>query len=228
MRYRDEQLIEMLAAEYAIGTLHGAARRRFEALRSQRDDIDRETLYWEQALAELALDLPPETPSARNWSAIRDRVRALQRKTAPRRPVTAFWRATAVAAMLALVFVVTYLPREPQPVTPDQPAQVAVIQDKGNAALWRVRVTDTVEVRHIGAGALDADKDYELWLLTESGPQSIGLLPQAGDARLDVSPEMRRQLQRGGSIAVSIEPAGGSPQPTPTGPVIAVAPLVSG
>ena len=229
MKYRDEQLIESLAAEYALGTLHGPARRRFETLRSQREDIDRETLYWEQVLAEMALGLEPVEPGDHNWKAIRQRVQALRDGGAAsrRRPV-AYWQATAVAAMLALVFVITYLPREPQPVVPGQPSQVAVIQDEGNAALWRVRVTDSVEVRHIGAAALEAGRDYELWLLTESGPQSLGLLPESGSATLQVSPEMRRQLQQGGSIAVSVEPAGGSPLPTPTGPVIAVAPLVAG
>lgn len=227
MKYRNGILIETLAAEYALGTLHGAARRRFEALRSQRDDIDREALYWEQALAELALRLPPEAPAERNWTAIRDRVQALRGETPQRKPAT-FWRATAMAAMLALVFVIAYLPREPEPIVPAQPSQVAVIQDESNAALWRVRVADAVEVRHIGADTLDADKDYELWLLTENGPQSLGLLPQSGNARLEISAGMRRQLQRGGSVAVSIEPAGGSPQPAPTGPVIAVAPLVAG
>ena len=63
MRYDRPELIDRLAAEYALGTLHGAARRRFEKLlvtnRALRDALS----AWQDRLAPLDDGLDPVTPA---------------------------------------------------------------------------------------------------------------------------------------------------------------------
>ena len=63
MRYDRPELIDRLAAEYALGTLHGGARRRFEKLlvtnRALRDAVSE----WQDRLAPLSDGLEPVAPS---------------------------------------------------------------------------------------------------------------------------------------------------------------------
>ena len=63
MRYDRPELIDRLAAEYALGTLHGGARRRFEKLlvtnRALRDAVS----AWQDRLAPLGDGLEPVTPA---------------------------------------------------------------------------------------------------------------------------------------------------------------------
>lgn len=225
MNYRDPELIESLAAEYALGSLRGAARRRFEALRREREDIDRETAWWEEALAGWAMLLSPVTPPRRVWARVAARID--NQETGHRPARIAPW--LAVAASIVLVGVLTVFTLRPAgPPTEPAAERLAVIQNEDNAALWRVRlVGEQLQVRHIAADDPGADRDYELWLLTDQGPISLGLLPESGDRTLDLPADLRQRVRGGGSIAVSVEPEGGSPEPAPTGPVIAVAPLVT-
>ncbi len=61
---------------------------------------------------------------------------------------------------------------------------------------------------------LSADKTYQAWKITRRGaPESIGLLQDHG------AQAFRTDLSGATAIAISVEPAGGSPQPTTT-PVV--------
>jgi anti-sigma-K factor RskA len=67
-------------------------------------------------------------------------------------------------------------------------------------------------------------KTYELWALPRDGkpPVSLGLLPRQGESARPLSEHQSAALMAAGKLAVSIEPPGGSPTGTPTGPVIMV------
>lgn len=223
MNYRDPQLIEALAAEYALGTLQGAARGRFEQLRSEREDIDRETSYWEDVMSQLALRIAPIAPPEKVWQRLHAGVRQLSHRNDTGMKPSWFAAAAAVLLGVAGVFIAQRLD--------DAPAlmqHVAILQDAEHNALWHLKVGESIDVRHIGAEILTEDKDYELWLLTDGDAISLGLLPESGSAQLELSPALQRQLDGGGTIAVTIEPAGGAPPSGATGPVISVAPLVAG
>ena len=56
---------------------------------------------------------------------------------------------------------------------------------------------------------------------------SLGLIPGAGEATLPLLAAQIDVLVRTSTLAVSVEPAGGSPTGAPTGPVIYTAPLVA-
>lgn len=69
-------------------------------------------------------------------------------------------------------------------------------------------------------------QDHELWLLTDSGPVSLGVLPNIERVTRAI-PETLRENGRlkGDKLAISIEPLGGPSTGSPTGPVIAVTSL---
>jgi anti-sigma-K factor RskA len=76
MRYSSPQLVERLAAEYALGTLHGGARRRFERLLMDRADIRLAVSIWQTRLAPLASSIKPVQPPPTQWQAISERTLA--------------------------------------------------------------------------------------------------------------------------------------------------------
>ncbi len=75
MKYTDSRLLEHLASAYVLGTLTGAARRRFERLQCDRVDVRGLVIQWESRLGQLAISLPPQQRSARLWAAIETRTR---------------------------------------------------------------------------------------------------------------------------------------------------------
>ena len=104
-------------------------------------------------------------------------------------------------------------------------------KDMGPMGTYRVQLLgDNQEVAiHVNsAHALDAGKAHELWVLPAKGdPVSLGLLPTSGEARRPLTAAQRAALAGAKQLAVSLEPAGGSPTGLPTGPVLHVAPLTS-
>jgi anti-sigma-K factor RskA len=65
-------------------------------------------------------------------------------------------------------------------------------------------------------------QSYELWLIPAEGgaPLSLAVLGSL-DARVPVAPQYVNRLVRGAKLAISVEPAGGSPTGGPTGAIIA-------
>lgn len=69
-RYQNPAIFEHLAMSYALGSLHGKARNRFETLMAQHLYLRAITDSYQQQLAPMAEWLPEETPPARVWDNI--------------------------------------------------------------------------------------------------------------------------------------------------------------
>ncbi len=82
MRYTDPALLEHLASQYVLGTLHGGARRRFERLQADRADIRLQVTSWEMRLGQLAQSVPPQQVSNRLWPAIAARTQPFSAQAA--------------------------------------------------------------------------------------------------------------------------------------------------
>jgi anti-sigma-K factor RskA len=67
MRYADPDLRDRLAAEYALGTLRGPARRRFERLLSDDERLRDAAEDWELRLNLLGESAPAVEPPAHVW-----------------------------------------------------------------------------------------------------------------------------------------------------------------
>ncbi len=73
-----------------------------------------------------------------------------------------------------------------------------------------------------------AGRDYELWGLHPAGPRSLGLLRADSSGRAIVRIEDAGDPASLQAFAISLEPAGGSPNPaSPTGPVVMVGKVAS-
>ncbi|HYZ62400.1 MAG TPA: anti-sigma factor, partial [Acetobacteraceae bacterium] len=64
-------------------------------------------------------------------------------------------------------------------------------------------------------------KSPELWVIPADGkPRSLGVIPDKGAAAMIVPAPARALMAGGVTLAVSLEPEGGSPTGQPTGPVV--------
>ena len=64
----------------------------------------------------------------------------------------------------------------------------------------------------------DAKHEFELWAVADSKPVPIGLIPVVRD---QIATFRASALPKGGvTLAVSLEPTGGSPTGSPTGPIL--------
>lgn len=230
MDYGRPELTDRLAAEYAAGTLRGGARRRFEALLPAHPQLRAAVRLWQQRLMPLTVTIAPVEPPASLWPRIEARIGGAAAPPAPAARTgwwqrLALWRGLAGFASVAAVAlaVLLALPR------PAEPPIVVVLSSTGGttegvhsfvasvAADGRALVT-----RPLVNVNLDAGRALELWSVPPQGaPRSLGLISPSG-----ASVVRRDQLLQGtAALAVSLEPAGGSPTGAPTGPVLYVGKL---
>src|SRR3954464_1186762 len=68
--HRHPELLDRLAAAYALGTLRGGARRRFETLARRSPTIRAAGVAWQERFASLTELQPQSVPSANVWKRI--------------------------------------------------------------------------------------------------------------------------------------------------------------
>ena len=217
---RDE--LEQQAGEYALGMLSGDERVRFEAALAEHVWLQQRVDEWSRRLAPLAEAFAPVAPSPAVWSAIEARL--AQDRFAEVRPSPslwdriAFWRWSAIGAAALAVLLLVYVAAEQR-----RPAgeQIAVLTNPQGAAA--VVVSADTRQRALTVRALaDAPTGHthELWLIAgNQKPRSLGTMAAAGTARLSLPADLAAPLA-GATLAVSLEPTGGSPTGQPTGPVL--------
>lgn len=232
---------EALAAEWALGLLEGAARRAAEDRRLSDPAFAALCARWAGRLLPISDEVPPVAPSPGHWARIADAIAAAE-AAPPARPARsvpagrlavlrwwdslALWRGAAAAFLaLSLALILT----RPPTAGPAPPARPAVLlaatlagEDGGpllTAALDSGR--GEVVLAPVGEETLDG-RVPELWLIPADGrPRSLGVIDLGGARRVQVPPTVIALVADGAVLAVSLEPAGGSPTGQPTGPVVA-------
>ncbi|EMP54437.1 hypothetical protein MSNKSG1_15806 [Marinobacter santoriniensis NKSG1] len=224
--------IEALAAEYVLGSLRGPARRRFEQWMMESGRVRQEVWFWEERLSELSRELPEEAPPRSVWQGIERQLWPQQPKAEPARSGFARWfwpgwSLVATAAVLVLAVVLVQQPRQPA----TGQLSGAVVQANMEDPLWLVSESASdrlLKLRSVAATAAATGKDYELWVVPESGqPLSLGVIPAGGVHTVRLSDEARQALSESRTLAISLEPRGGSPTGAPTGPILHVTKLYS-
>ena len=106
-------LLDQLAAGYALGTLRGGARRRFETLARQSATVRASALIWQERFASMTELQAADVPSPNVWKRIENLVKAQPAAAAAPVPDTGLldalrralglWRGAALAGGLATV-----------------------------------------------------------------------------------------------------------------------------
>jgi anti-sigma-K factor RskA len=218
--------LDRLAAEYALGTTSPRARRRLEAI-ARRDRIVASALSeWERKLASLASAVPPITPPPRVWRGI---VAGLGlRGTAPAKPRVRWWERvglwqTLATASLAVIATIGVLEWRRAPQLPVAPIVVVLAGADAKPALiaTALRGDRYLTVKSVANAKPAAGTVFELWALPQSGaPHALGVIPAGNLTRVPLDNPADERLSNIASLAVSVEPPGGSPTGKPTGPVL--------
>ena len=226
MNYQDHELRQALAAEYVLGTLKGRARRRFERLAAEDARLRRIISDWEQKLGALHEGLRPVNVPDKVWQGISARL-GFDRSKPVRSGFFAslwnsllLWRSLTVTACVALLFA-GYLNLFAPKLVVNQ--YIAVLQTQQQQASWLVKsdlANKRVVIHVVNQQTIPLGKAFELWMIKEGGkPISLGLLSPDQRKSLPLTEDLLERLKEANVMAVSIEPAGGSPTGQPTGPI---------
>lgn len=226
-----------LAAEHALRLLEGEEL--MEARRRMADDpaFAAEVAWWEERLAPLFDELADEAPSPELWSRIVQRLGKSGGEVVTLKRQVIRWRAAAAAAALAAAVLLGIQLRPeaplPAPTAPQaQPTPLLVASLAGEDAPEALTVAYRPDRRELvitpARIEATADRVRQLWLIPDGGqPISLGLVASENVQRRLVAPAVGEQFASGATIAVSDEPAGGSPTGQPTGAVLAAGSLGS-
>lgn len=227
MRGRDD--IDLVAAEYALGTLDAEVRSDVDARRLREPDLDAAILAWDNRLAALLDGVGEEAPPPELFPLIES---AIDRGTSDsganvialdtlRRQLNR-WRGVAIGATALAAALGGVLIMRDAVLPPSTQTFVAVFHDGDTQPRFLLSMdlqSREMTIRPVSAEALD-DKVYELWIVGEGispVPRSLGLLQDVSSPthrRLDrYDPDLLRQA----TFGISIEPPGGSSTGQPTG-----------
>ena len=231
MRLARSPKLDALCGEYIVGTLRGGARRRFEQM--LRDDplVAHRLRYWQMIMTPKFSDEIEIKPSPSVWKGL-ERELGLARYRPSLLSRLSFWRGWAVASTAALAIVLGLTLLQPAPetqvLTPIAHLQAA---EPGAAGVRAALSEDgrTLALRAERPVQAGAGQSFELWLIPAGGgaPLSMAVVAQL-DASLRVPDALVGRLGRGATLAISVEPPGGSPTGAPTGPVILVGKVEAG
>lgn len=238
MTERDD--IDMLAAEFVLGTLEADERAAVARRRHHDPELDASIHAWAARLAPLDDEVTPVAPGPTLLARIERRIEALEPPAdeptdAPRpapgnaqvvalRKRLRYWQwstgLAAAAALVLAILLVSPLGREPA----RQPL-VAVFQQNDQQPAFMLSVdlaSRRLHVRPVTAEPLP-DQSYQLWIKEASlgpDPRSVGVLND--DLGLDAAAlrDFDPELLKRATFGISIEPPGGSPTGQPTGPAI--------
>lgn len=223
MKPRSPGIRSALAGEYVIGTLTVAARRRFETLLENDPSLMGEVEAWQSHLYQLVELLPAHPPPVEVWEKLSHRIIPDETGAGGIWSSLLFWRTgTVLAGVFAIVLAISVGVEWKAPRLPDYHV---VVSDEEQRAIWLVSTAieqETVEVRTMADQTLEVRQSLELWLIVsaDTPPISLGLISESGSTSLPLSQTTLARFASATALAVSLEPAGGSPTGLPTGPVL--------
>jgi len=231
----DRDDIDMLAAEYVLGTLEPAQRQSVETRRSHEPELDRAISDWEARLSPLNAHYDAVAPSRDLFAGIRARIEGGAQGATQQVPSIvefaklkrrlAAWRAGALgAAAIAASLIVVVLSGDLN--SPAQNGQFVAVFHRDDTQPAFVMSVD-LETREVTIRPVEATvpegKTYQLWIVTEETgprPKSLGLLENIANPTTKQLGGFDPAMLRNATFGISLEPEGGSPTGQPTGPAI--------
>jgi anti-sigma-K factor RskA len=215
-----------MAAEYVLGVLSVEERRDFERRLVDEPALRIEVEYWEGRLASLASEVKSVDPSPTTWARIEAALKASDGTAIRPGGVwqnLTFWRWAAIgSAAVAAASLVTlaYVGRTPAA----GPTLVAKLDVSGGQAGFVAAIDPARSGLTIVPASVTNlnQRVLELWLIAPGDtPRSLGLIEAGRPVHISLPAELIQRIAADATLAVSLEPPGGSPTGLPTGPVIA-------
>lgn len=243
MNYLLPERLERLAREYALGTLAGPARRRFERALLQTPAAMPAVGAWQERLAGLASALPAMQPSESVWRALEQRLfvssqRAASAPAGPLQRLRGLLSGRALAGAVAGVLLCALLLRlQPgligmEPETDALPASyVGLLTDAaGKAAVLASskRHGRWMTVKLLQPVLIPPGSVAQLWALPGDGGAAfpVGVVPGTGSATVALADTSEKLFFNVSRLAVSIEAAPAKAGDKPSGDFVLSGPCV--
>jgi anti-sigma-K factor RskA len=234
MNYLLPQRLDRLAREYALGTMTGRPRRRFEKLLREAPQAARAVAEWQGRFTVLAAGVPPMQPRDRVWNGLEQRLFAPAKAAEPARsPLQWLWNlfsprslGGALAGVLLCVVVLRSQPgligMEPQ--SDKLPASYVglLLNNEGKPAILANsrRMGTQLTVKVLQPVAVPPGKVAQLWAFPSEGkPFPVAVLPPLPEVKASVSlalPDTSEKLfSNVGRLAISVSDAPAKPGDAP-------------
>jgi anti-sigma-K factor RskA len=229
---------DALAAEYALRILEGDDL--VEAQRREHFDpvFAAEVAMWQEQFSPMFGEVSQATPDASVWRRVQAALGAANDNQSDLPRKLRLWRgvggaAGAIAAALAVVIGLDLArQQDPAPVAQAEraPVLVATLASEDEVTSLSVAYDGEEGSLLVSPGRLRGapGHDHELWIIPAGGhPISLGLLRGTEPQRLAIRRDLAPHFRQRSAIALSVEPAGGSPNAGPSGPVVASGELLN-
>ncbi|WP_028488545.1 anti-sigma factor [Thiothrix lacustris] len=225
-RYQNPEIFEHLAMSYALGTLQGKARLRFEKLQQKHLYLRAVTDAYQQRFSPLVELLPAEKPPAKVWQQISKELKLDQQTSIARSNWLASlkgylpWSVAAFASIAASVMTVLLLNINSQPAAYMAMMKSPVQQDKMMVAMVS---HDAMEISFdMPSGALPDDKGMvpTIWCVPKDKNMPLmrmGTLAKGDDHRMPIDSKVWKDMANVREFAISMEPMNAPESPVPTG-----------
>jgi anti-sigma-K factor RskA len=229
-RYQNPELFEQLAIEYAVGSLHGRARKRFEVLMDTHFYLKAVVDAYEQKFANLVELLPDEQPSSQVWNNIETHINTSTRAVSITQEIKQSWwqgnffkQGFSMAAMALIVSAV--LIWNPMTGTPIATAYTAVLESGagGAMAVTKIQKSNMKLSIDIMKPVIIADgMELTLWCHPRDGgmPMKMGVISKTGKTEIKISKKEWQDMKNVSRLAISIEHKGSHRIKEPTGEII--------
>jgi anti-sigma-K factor RskA len=251
MNYLHPPRLEALARDYAVGTLRGRARRRFERVLREAPEAMRAVADWQQRLARLAEAVPAAAPREAVWIGIEARLfgsaEPARAKQAVRPVGSRVWLpfgsgATArpagaglvIGLLAGAVLAVVALRWQPpwaakvglEAAGPGLPAAyVGILSDSQGAMVLASsrRHGQVLTIKWLRPVTLPPGQAARLWALPKDGsaPVSVGVLPVGSNGTIALPASSEAIFAKVDRLAVGLELAGGPAAVAPAKPYFA-------
>jgi anti-sigma-K factor RskA len=225
MNYLLPERLDRLAREYALGTLTGGARRRFERVLAQAPAAGRAVAAWQERFTVLSAGLPPIAPRNAVWDGLEQRLFA-----SPPRPRSNWWH--LLGGALAGVLLCTVVLRLQPGLIGLEPEAAALpasyvglltdVEGKPTVLASSRRHGRQLTLKLLQPLSVPADRVAQLWALPSDGGAAfpVGVLPAGGSGTLALGDSSEKLFFKVARLAVSLEPAAARPGETPTQPFV--------
>ncbi|MEE9446047.1 MAG: anti-sigma factor [Cocleimonas sp.] len=236
-RYQNPELFEQLAIEYAVGSLHGRARKRFEVLMDTHFYLQAVVDAYENKFANLVELLPDEKPSDKVWNNIEAHIKESKKETKQAatsqlssQPEKSQWWQTSFfkqgfgMAFMALV-IAGALFLNPMTGTPVATAYSAVLESGANEAMAVTKINQAemkLSIDIMKPMKIDDSMELTLWCHPKGGgmPMKMGTISKTGKTDIKISKKEWQNMKDVGMLAVSVEHKGENLLKKPSGKII--------
>lgn len=205
----------ILAAEYVLGLVDAPTRQLLDRRINDDEAFAKQVLHWQKAFSGIDAITAESVPSPEIWQKISHKVNHETRATTPLRPSA--WLGWSLAAALAGVLIFNVV-RQPDSSVDMHP--VAILNGTQSDTQFIVSLDKSARLLRVSSlnVVLPQAKNLQLWLIKgHEPPQSIGLITERGSNEFQLAANL---LDNQTTLAISLEPVGGSPLVGPSGPIV--------